>query len=215
MKALVMILMLMLVASPALASTHAVAEVDVEADVETPPAEVRTTAEARAGSDNESESNTGARGESENPESNVIAVQGQQNAAVNAEATLSEVRETISAQGEARVDTGNGNQARVTIMPEAASQTAIARLELNFCSEENNCSIELRTVGEGNETRAAYEMKANKEARVFGLFRVDMPVQAQVDAETGTVIESNKPWWAFLAAEASAEASANAQANAQ
>lgn len=223
--------MLMLVASPALASTHTAAEVGVEADVETQPVQANTTAQARAESGNESDSETNTRAESETRAearagSNVIALQGQQNAAANAEATLAEVRTTITAQGEARVDLGNGNSGRVMIMPEVAAQTAIERLGINFCSEENNCSIELRAVGDARnntaggadstgETRAAYEVKANKEARMFGLFRVDMPVQAQVDAETGTVIESSKPWWAFLAAEASAEASANAQANAQ
>jgi hypothetical protein len=28
-----------------------------------------------------------------------------------------------------------------------------------------------------------------------------MQVQAQVDAETGEIIQVNKPWWAFLAVE--------------
>jgi hypothetical protein len=95
----------------------------------------------------------------------------------------------------------NGRMAQVKVMPDKASEVAIERLRLNMCSQENNCSIELREVGEGNETRTAYEVKARKEARVFGLFKTNMSVNAQVDAQSGEVIRSNKPWWAFLASE--------------
>ena len=38
-------------------------------------------------------------------------------------------------------------------------------------------------------------------SKVFGIFKTDMDVEAQIDAETGEVIKSKKPWWAFLATE--------------
>ncbi len=95
----------------------------------------------------------------------------------------------------------NGRNAEIKVMPDAASETAIARLRLRVCSEENNCTIQLKEVGSNEQVRAAYEVRAQKEARVLGLFRARMQVQAQVDAETGEVIQSRKPWWAFLAAE--------------
>ena len=86
-------------------------------------------------------------------------------------------------------------------MPDTASERAIERLQLKVCSEEAGCQIELKEVGEGNEARLAYEVKAQKTSRGFGLFKKDMQVEAQVDAESGEVIQSNKPWWAFLASE--------------
>jgi hypothetical protein len=89
----------------------------------------------------------------------------------------------------------------VKIMPDTASERALERLRLNVCSEENNCSIELKEVGNGNQTKAAYEVKVEKQARVLGLFKTKMQVQAQVDAENGEVIQTKKPWWAFLASE--------------
>ncbi len=95
----------------------------------------------------------------------------------------------------------NGRNAEIKIMPETASETAIARLRLRVCNESNNCSIELKEVGSGNKTRAAYEVRAKKQSRVFGLFKKRMQVSSQVDAETGEVINSKKPWWAFLASE--------------
>ena len=95
----------------------------------------------------------------------------------------------------------NGKNSEIKIMPDTASERAIERLQLKVCSEEAGCQIELKEVGEGNEARLAYEVKAQKTSRVFGLFKKDMQVEAQVDAESGEVIQSNKPWWAFLASE--------------
>lgn len=98
----------------------------------------------------------------------------------------------------------NGRRADVKIMPETASERALERLRLKVCSEENNCTIELKEVGQNGtrtELRLAYELKAEKQARVFGLIKVRMNVESQVDAETGEVISSKKAWWAFLATE--------------
>lgn len=95
----------------------------------------------------------------------------------------------------------NGRNAEIKIMPDVASERARERLQLKVCSEENGCSIELKEVGKGEQVRAAYEVKAQKEAKVLGLFRTRMRVTSQVDAENGEVIKANKPWWAFLASE--------------
>jgi len=95
----------------------------------------------------------------------------------------------------------NGENAEIKIMPDVASLTALARLRLRVCSEDNNCTIELKEVGQGNQTRAAYELRAEKQARVLGLFRARMQVASQVDAETGEVIAERRPWWSFLATE--------------
>jgi len=64
-----------------------------------------------------------------------------------------------------------------------------------------NCTIELKEVGQGEQVKLAYEVKAQKEAKILGMFKTKMGVAAQVDAQTGEVINSNKPWWAFLASE--------------
>jgi len=223
MKIITMILALALVASPAVATMHDVmvdagvgADVDAEAkgsvDAQANTS-VRTEANAKGGEREEytnEDIKTGARATAK-ADAGLAAIR--MNA--NAQAPIEEITTTIEAQGEARVEMSNGAQARVMVMPEVAAQTAIDQLRLHVCSEENNCTIELRASGEGNasnETRAEYEVRANKEARIFGFFRVDMPVQARVDAETGAVVESNKPWWAFLAAEGRAEARTDAQA---
>ncbi len=91
----------------------------------------------------------------------------------------------------------NGRKAEIKIMPETASQKAIERLgELNF-------TVELKEVGKGNETRVVYEVKAEKEGKLFGLFKVKGNVSVEVDAEGPvkqlSALHINKPWWAFLA----------------
>jgi hypothetical protein len=95
----------------------------------------------------------------------------------------------------------NGINAYVKVMPEVASETALERLRLKVCNESNNCTIELKEVGYGNQTKLAYELKAQKESKVFFMFKKKMQVEAQVDAESGEVIREHKPWWAFLADE--------------
>ena len=99
------------------------------------------------------------------------------------------------------IQLSNGNNAEVKIMPDTASETAIARLGAVLCSGEDNCRIELKEVGSGQQIRAAYEIQLQKEAKVLGLFKARMQVEAQIDAENGEVIRTGKPWWAFLAVE--------------
>ncbi len=108
-------------------------------------------------------------------------------------------REMIQNKSQLKMKLSNGRNAEIKIMPSTASETALARLRLRNCNE--NCTIELKEIGKGNKTRAAYEIKTQKQSKVFGLFKANMNVQAQVDAETGEIIRSQKPWWAFLASE--------------
>jgi len=95
----------------------------------------------------------------------------------------------------------NGRNAEVKVMPDTASETALARLRLKVCSEENECQIELKEVGQGEQVKLAYELKTQRQAKFLGVFQARMNVQAQVDAETGEIIRTKKPWWAFLASE--------------
>ncbi|VVB83024.1 Uncharacterised protein [uncultured archaeon] len=95
----------------------------------------------------------------------------------------------------------NGRHAEIKIMPSTASATAIARLKLVNCIASEGCTIELKEVGSQNQTKAVYEVKAQKNSKVLGVFNAKMDVQTQVDAETGDVVQTKKPWWAFLAVE--------------
>ncbi len=99
------------------------------------------------------------------------------------------------------VELGNKSKVELKIMPSTASATALARLKLKVCSEANNCTIELKEVGVGKETKLAYQMKAQKDVKIIGLFKAKMNVEANVDAKTGEIINVKKPWWAGFAVE--------------
>lgn len=81
----------------------------------------------------------------------------------------------------------------IKIMPDTASETAIAKLgELGF-------TIELKEVGKGDNTEVVYELKGNKQGKFLGIFKIMASERVQVDAETGEVKKVIKPWWSFLA----------------
>lgn len=109
----------------------------------------------------------------------------------------------VMENGQVKLSTqlSNGRNAEIKVMPDVASQKAMEQLKLQNCNEESNCSIELKEIGSGENAKAAYEVKTQRTARVLGLFKTQMQVKAQVDAENGEVVQVNKPWWAFLAAE--------------
>jgi len=110
-------------------------------------------------------------------------------------------------QNKTRLETklSNGRNAEIKIMPNTASETALQRLRLKNCVEEEGCNIELKEVGQGQQAKLAYEMKTQRQSKVLGLFRARMQVQAQVDAESGEIVRVKKPWWAFLASEPAEE----------
>lgn len=120
---------------------------------------------------------------------------------ISAHTYLNITKEQIKDKIRLRVKLSNGKNSEIKIMPDTASETALERLRLKVCSEVNNCEIQLKEVGQRDKERIAYELKAEKQFRIFGLFKKRMNIQAQVDAETGEIIKVKRPWWSFLASE--------------
>lgn len=100
-----------------------------------------------------------------------------------------------------RTQLSNGQNAEIKVMPNTASEKAIERLRLKNCNPENNCTIQLKEVGSGKDKQLAYELQAERHAKILGLFQAKMQIKAQISAENGEVIRVGKPWWAFLATE--------------
>ena len=77
-------------------------------------------------------------------------------------------------------------------MPDTASEIAIERLKaLNF-------TIQLREKIHNNIPKVVYNIEANKNGKFLGVFKLKMKSSAQIDPETGEVLEVNAPWWTFL-----------------
>ena len=86
----------------------------------------------------------------------------------------------------------NGNFTRIKIMPDQASEIALERLKaLNF-------TVQLRERLHNNVPQVVYNIEANKNGRFLGIFKLAMKVNAEIDPETGEVLDVNTPWWAFL-----------------
>jgi hypothetical protein len=109
--------------------------------------------------------------------------------------------ESEGQNGSLRARLSNGRNAQIKIMPEVASKKALQRLRLKRCNESENCTIELKEVGEGNKTRAVYEARARKTFKIFGFIKNREEVRTRIDAETGEEIEVRRPWWAWMAKE--------------
>jgi hypothetical protein len=122
---------------------------------------------------------------------------------INARTGLNLSAEDINSNGTVgsvlRAYLSNGAYADLKVLPDVAAARAVERMKARC--EERNCSVELKEVGQGNQTRAVYEIETEKEARAFFIFKAKMKVNAEVDPETGEVISTHKPWWAFLASE--------------
>ena len=109
-------------------------------------------------------------------------------------------QEQMGEQTILRTQLSNGRNAEIKIMPDTASENALQRLRLKNCDPET-CSLELKEVGQVDKIRLAYELHTKKSSKVFGLFKAQMQVRAQIDAENGEIINVSKPWWAFLTSE--------------
>lgn len=81
-----------------------------------------------------------------------------------------------------------GNETRRIILPDEVRDRIRARIQAKLGNE----SINLTEDGK-------YEVQARKEARLFFLFKVRERINAQVDSETGEVLNTRNPWWGFLA----------------
>ncbi len=120
---------------------------------------------------------------------------------VEANSSLEITRITSQEKTNLQAGLSNGKTSEIKIMPDTASEIAMERLGLKVCSAENNCVIQIKEVGSGEQARAVYEVKADKKAKLFWILNTKMNVRAQVDAQSGNVTQIKKPWWAFLASE--------------
>lgn len=90
----------------------------------------------------------------------------------------------VSRQGKIYIETEDGEEKLVKILPSVASQKAIEALGEKFDR------IELKDVG-----RPVYEATKEVNGKFFGIIPVKMKYITQIDAESGDVIFTKKPWY--------------------
>ena len=76
-----------------------------------------------------------------------------------------------------------------------------ARLQLREQLKIENCSCEnisLIEMTDNNEQILAYQVDVEQEGKIFGLFKKQIRVQIEVNAETGEVVGLEKPWYTWM-----------------
>jgi hypothetical protein len=81
------------------------------------------------------------------------------------------------------------------LSPEQIQEKIQEKLQIRNCSCDN---IEL------NEEEV-YEVQTQKQAKLFGLFKVQKKVRLNYDASNGELIKQQNSWWGFLAKDAEEE----------
>lgn len=61
-----------------------------------------------------------------------------------------------------------------------------------------NYTVELKEKVHNNKLKAVYNIESDKDGRFFGLIKMKIKFNAEIDPETGDITEIKKPWWAFL-----------------
>ena len=89
----------------------------------------------------------------------------------------------------------NGNSANIDVLPERVRELVRERLRLH---NDSNISLKLRERIHNNIPRVVYNVETNENGKFLGIFKIAMRANGEVDAETGEVLEVNRPWWAFL-----------------
>ena len=51
------------------------------------------------------------------------------------------------------------------------------------------------------QSRAVYRINEKRQARLLGLFPVELDIESSVDAESGELVSSRRSWWSFLTIE--------------
>ena len=113
--------------------------------------------------------------------------------------------ETVDGNVSIKVKLKDGRHKDIKILPDRASEIAKARMRAKY----GNDSLEIREIMHKNVPKVVYHLEGNSSGKFLGVFKSNMNVQTEVDAETGEVVLVKRPWWAFMVkADAETEVSA-------
>ena len=90
------------------------------------------------------------------------------------------------------VKLSTGADQDIIVQPDEALLLAIEELKAG------NISIELSERGEGEKIKAVFKATTTQEGKFLGIFNTQIDLETLIDTETGDIIETTRPWWAFL-----------------
>jgi hypothetical protein len=89
----------------------------------------------------------------------------------------------------------NGNQFEMKI----TLNEALEALGEKFDPIKSTNLTEVKESWTGTKTGVVYNIQFNKNAKLFGIIKINAVVNSEIDAGTGEFVKMKKPWWAFLA----------------
>ncbi len=90
-----------------------------------------------------------------------------------------------------------GKRHRIRIDPEKAKLKIREKWKRNL----NISNVSLEEVRHKNVPKVVYKLQSDHPGRFLGIFKMILKIQSQVDPETGEILATKIPWWAFLLAD--------------
>jgi cysteine-rich repeat protein len=105
------------------------------------------------------------------------------------------VSEQVNQNGDVTIKAklSTGVEQEIIVMPDVALHTALEELET-----AQGFTFELQEHTEGEKITTVFSAKAKKTGKVLGLFDTQVDLETLIDTQTGEIIQTHKPWWAFL-----------------
>jgi len=95
-------------------------------------------------------------------------------------------------QSRLKAKLSTGIEQDILVLPDEAMVIALEELKAG------GIKIELSEFIDGDERRAVFSARTNNPGKFLGLFNTEVDLETLIDTETGEVIQTNRPWWAFL-----------------
>lgn len=93
-----------------------------------------------------------------------------------------------------KAELSTGAEQEIIILPDKALQTAFEELQAT-----NNFVFEINEIVKEDGTReAVFSAKATKPGKFLGIFNTQVNLETLIDTQTGEIVSTNRPWWAFL-----------------
>lgn len=86
-----------------------------------------------------------------------------------------------------------GTEQNIIVLPDKALQIAFGELQA-----ANNFVFELKEALDGEKRKIVFSATATKAGKLLGIFDTQVNLETLIDTVTGKIIETKKPWWAFL-----------------
>jgi len=96
-------------------------------------------------------------------------------------------------QAKLKVKFSTGAEQDIITQPDEALLLAFEELQAT-----GNFNFELTEITNEGITKAVFKATATDQGKFLGLFNINVNLETLIDTDTGEIIQTERPWWAFL-----------------